>query len=280
LIEAPYAHPYGTLSSFATPGWSRTDLFSEAQYWSAQGGGQVLAQTPSGLQTIPIGGGPVTTIDPQGSPGNGLITSDGANVIYTSATGDLRRSPVVTASPLTLIPGTLSDSFHAWYLSPDGTAAVIYDSKDNSLGLASTSVPGPPNEQLPGTTNAYAGTFTDDSSHALFFEESYAVPGTANMFAMAVGNAAPIAYGPTVISQTFPVGSSRIAFGDSVVLGSNGTVSSMNIELADTAVGPQRTTLVTQADPSFFVTPSKSGVVYVQSNQPGPNAGIYVMPIP
>src|SRR5262249_6780838 len=102
------------VATFGGSGWTRATLASGVAATFAIGGGgsTVLVQGPGGLSAYPAASGPATPIDTEaalsGTTGGfnpGLVTPDGASVVYPTRAGGLRRASIASpANPVALSP--------------------------------------------------------------------------------------------------------------------------------------------------------------------------------
>lgn len=275
-----------TVSAFAPPSWTRTDLFTNV-YPSVNtdpAGAQILASGSAGLLVAPIGGGSSTLIDPIGA--YGFFTSDGMSVIYNDNNGALKRSPIASPAPVTLVAGGV---FGLLGLSPDQSTALSYQNFDprtylTDLDLASIVSPGPitvlssaPTAAVPGSYTL-GNPFTEDSSHALYYTSFNVMSYVGTLNAFDVNTSSPSVLG-TNSTAAWASGPSKVVFSDNYVsLG--GTSPAVDLESVDTNLPAGPTHVVSGANPQFYMSPAADQIVYTWSWQSGPLAGLYVVPVP
>lgn len=268
-----------TITSFELPSWKRTDLASgAANEWSTDHLGTiVLTATSAGTVVVPIGGGAPVTIDPSGS--TGVLVANGESAIYGASTNELRRSPVGSPSPMTLVGGAGG----LYGVSPDEGYVLFYKKMDathliSDMYLGSATEPSTPltlsAEQAAGV---HGDAFTLDGSRVLYFTGIDPSSQTGTLNALSLGEATPtvVAHG---VSQTWAATKSKIVFNDHYAW--TGLRVHADVWSFDTAKSKEPTLIVNQADSEVFLSPSREQVVYTWSLDDGPRAGIYVVDIP
>lgn len=291
--------------SYPSSGWQGSEIVANATSLSGfdNAGTQALVTTSAGLQSVPLGGGAATTIDPTGAAG--LFTSDGKNVVYVTTMGALARSPVANPSPQQLVTSGVEG---LWAISPDDGSVLLFESYDQQTGLtdlyvASAATPGNATSLVSAQTamvggpNSYmAGSaFSADSSHALFWsgvaipmgQQYFPVIGTLQ--AGATGTAGMPAQLGKDSNAAWALGGSAVAFADNLAMVGN-SPATFDIAWADTAKATPATTVVKGAIAStggapFYVTPSHDRVVYVGSEpadagDAGSVLDLYTAPLP
>ncbi len=275
-----------TVSAFAPPAWTRTDVFTNVYPGvnADPAGAQVLASGNAGLMVAPVGGGSSTLIDPIGA--YGFFSSDGMSVLYNDNNGALKRSPIASPAPVTLVAGGV---FGLLGLSPDQSSALSYQNFNpqtylTDLDLASTVSPGPITVLSSTATAAVPGSytlgnsFTEDSSHALYYTNFNVMSYVGTLTAFDVNTSSPTVLGQNS-TAAWASGPSKVVFSDNyVALG--GTSPAVDIESVDTATSSSPTHVVGGANPQFYMSPAADQIVYTWSEQPGPRAGLYVVPVP
>ena len=278
---APGSGPSATISSFKSPSWSRADLVTGAQnVWSADTAGSiVLASTGGGVMVIPTGGGSSITLDPSGFLGQ--LIADGKTAVYSTMSGDIRRSSTFAPSPTTLA----SPPFGGFYgFSPSQSTVLYYGNQDPAGGtdiyLTSTGTPGKPMTVCSGTNGAINGdAFTADSAYALYSTSNDVCTGAAAFQAFPVGGGASIPLGTNVWSDSSATGA-KVVFNDHYVATGGLRYGRADLESVDVSAGTTPTLVISQADAIFDMTPARDQIIYSWSVQPGDLAGIYVTPVP
>ena len=278
---APGAGPSATISSFHSPSWSRADLVTGAEnVWSANTAGTLLlVSTGGGVMVVPTGGGSSTTLDPSGFLGQ--LIAGGQTAVYSTMTGDLRRSSTALPSPTTLA----SPPFGGFYGFPPSQSTVLYYRNQASAGgtdiyLASTTTPGTPITVYSGTDGAINGdAFTADSAYVLYSASNDVCTGAATFSALPVGGGSSLSLGTNVWGDWSATGS-KVVFNDNFVATGGLRFGRADIESVDLSAGTTPTLVISQADAVVDVSPARDQIIYSWSVQPGELAGIYVTPVP
>jgi hypothetical protein len=276
---APGTGPSATISSFASPAWTRADLATNAEnIWSADNAGTiVLASTGGGVMVVPIGGGAATTIDSSGFMGQLILGGQAA--VYSTVTGNLRRSAVTAPSPMTLASGV--GGFYGF--SPSWGSVLYYQNQATNgtdLYLSSTAMAG--SQQTISTAQNVAvngDAFTTDSNYALYSTSNNVCTGAAAFNALAVSGGSPIPLGTNVWDDWAATGS-KVVFSNNYVATGGLRYGRADIESVDLANGTTPTVVVSQADAIVDLNPAGDHIIYSWSLQPGPLAGIYITPVP
>jgi hypothetical protein len=287
-----------TIESFAAPAWSSTGLATGIAGNFVIGdpsGAHVLFDGPSGLEAVATSGGAPMTIDPSGTAAQALFTSDGTSVLYTSGSGDLRRSPVDSPDPMTLVSANVGGLLG---LSPDNRAAFVYETFSSFPDLyeASATIAGPlvqlsssATATLPGESVAIGSLMTNDFSHVLFYTDlayttffkSSAGIYVGTLKTSAVGSSASV----TLATSSYTVyasGKSKVVFDDG--FGYKGaSMPTVDLKSVDTAAGASPGLVVSQANyggdyGSFFLSPDGTEIVYATNTTS--TGGVYVTPVP
>jgi hypothetical protein len=278
-----------TISSFSTSTWAKVDLGPNVQriWYTDQAGDKVLVvgtMANVGVVVFPTGGGTGTTIDGTGNAG--LLTSNGATVLYTTTAMVLKKSPVTTPAPTTLSNGIMGLTA----LSPDEQWLLVYKNQDPIFGytdvfLDSAMTPGAA-KPISTTMNATGGgdPFTVDSTQAFFYTNPQNIPSGS--------------FSQTVTDMgVFPVAgnaATQIATKVWVNYGTSAKKTVFNANFAGEAVGPGRadifglnlamgTTpklLVSQAEVSIFPTRARDKLVYTWNVVQDGLQGLWIMPMP
>jgi hypothetical protein len=273
------AGPSTTISSFASSGWTRADLVTNAEnVWSADTAGTiVLVSTGGGVSVVPIGGGAGTTIDSSGFMGQ--LIQGGNMVIYGTTTGDLRVSPTKAPSPTTLASG-----FGGFYgISPSQGSVLYYDNQaatGTDMYLTSMIPQGTPQTLTASTNGAVNGDpFTADSSYALYSTGNDVCTGAATFAAFSVSGGSSIPLGTNVWGDWSATGA-KVIFNDNYVATGGLRFGRADVKAVDLAAGATPTLVVSQADAVIDMSPAGDQVIYSWSVQPGALAGIYATPVP
>lgn len=271
--------PSSTITSFRSPAWTRADLIgSAANTWSADTAGTiVLVSTANGLLVVPIGGGPGTTIDANGFMGQ--LIAGGEMAVYGTTSGSLRLSSTTAPSPETLAP-----SFGGFYAISPAQNTVLYYQNSSSAGtdiyLASTITPGTLATVLTVTNGAVNGdAFTADSTFALYSTSNDVCTGSGTFNGFSVAGSAPTLLGLNVWGDWSTTGA-KVLFNDNFVATGGLRFGRADVESVDLATGPTPTRVVSQADAVVDLTPAKDQMIYSWSVEPGPLAGLYIIPVP
>jgi hypothetical protein len=268
----------GFVVSYTGPSWTATTYSTTAtatQLASDPKGTEILVQDATGLSVYPLAGGPAKLIDASGAAG--LFTSDGMNVVYTTGAGALKRSPVATPAPITLVASGLANLSA---LSPDngwviGTNTTSATSSNTDLFLASASTAGKTTAlAMTPTGSLPPRPFTADSSQAIYYTAYDLNAGTLNAAPTKGGTPATLGSG---VFLTYPTKGTKVVFGQNWTANmSTGTVDILGVDTA--AASPA--VLVSQADGYFYLSADSTKVVYSWSVTPGSSAGVWVLPAP
>ena len=271
--------PSSTISSFRSPAWTRTDLATgAANLWSVDSAASVvLVSTGGGVFVAPIGGGPLATIDASGFLGQ--LMNGGKTAIYSTTSHALRRSAITAPAPVTLVP-----TFGGFYgLSPNEASVLFFqDFGPTGAGvyLASAVAPSTPVALWTAQTGAVNGDgFTTDSNYALYSTgiDPQSHIGTLN--AVSVDGGTPRVLGASAWSDVSTTGA-KVVFLDHYVATGGLRFGRADIESVDLSQAGAPTTIVAGADAVMALSPARDFIVYSWSAQAGPNAGIFVTPVP
>jgi hypothetical protein len=269
-----------TISSFTTASWRQTDLVTGAadSFVTDPGGTIVLTATSAGTVVVPIAGGAPTIIDPAGS--TGVLVANGQSAIYGAAKDELRRSPVSSPSPTTLVGSGVGGLYG---VSPDENFVLYYKQMDSvdllsDMYLASATKPGTPMTlSATPTAGVFGDAFTTDGSHALYFAAVDQATETGTLDALAFGSDAPTALTNSGYEAWATTGA-KIVFSDHYTW--TGSRGHTDVRTVDTSGSAEATLIVNQADSEVFLSPERDQVVYTWSLEDSPRAGLYVAPIP
>ena len=146
--------------------------------------------------------------------------------------------------------------------------------------LSSALTPGAPTTVSAAPNGAVNGdAFTADSAYALYSTGNDVCTGAATFDAFPVSGAASTPLGHGVWSDWSATGS-RVVFNDNYVATGGLRFGRADIESVNLASGAGVTHIVSQADAVIDLTPARDAIIYSWSVQPGPLAGLYVVPIP
>ncbi|HET6284113.1 MAG TPA: hypothetical protein VFH73_24360 [Polyangia bacterium] len=245
-----------------------------AEYAADRDATQVLVRTMNGLQVYPIAGGVPTTVDARGA--FGAFTSDGKNVIYTTEDKQLRRSPVSSPLPFTLLDRG-AEILQA--VSPDEKAALVSSGSENAatLLLASTTKAGAPLFEASGPAHSSDAFFTADSKYAVYSVSEKNLLGqvvSPHLEAIpATGAGAPMAVTAGIEPQWVrPAGGARL----DLEAWRDGSFSVWTADLSKDATAAPLVSDVGEA----FPTAANDQIVYRWHLRPGPLAGLWVTPVP
>jgi hypothetical protein len=277
-----------TVSSFTeasgTPATIATNV--EAAFSADVGGTTVVVIGAGGTAAYPIAGGTAVTIDATGALDSvtytpGLLTSDGAHLIYATTAEALDRAATTApATPTQLAAaGTYSDVFA---LSPDGNWALGTLNQSNrgltDLYLSSATAAGTPTT-LDSTTDSYpffGDPFTADSTHVVYVTGFGQQGGTLNARALTAGATATVL--ATNAAGDLATSGAKIIFDANATGTQNGTYA--DLSAVDTSQTAAPTLLVSAADLTFFLDSAKKTIVYTWSYESGANAGLWTLAAP
>jgi len=272
----PTSSPSATVSAFSTATWARTDLATGAENYFATAGANVLVSVDgAGVRVVPAAGGASVTVDSSGFLG--VLVGGGATALYGTRSGELRRSPVTSPSPATLVASGF-DGF--WGLSPDEQWALYFSTVSPTGGdayLASTTTAGAP-RSVASSGAVLGAAFTASSSHALFTTDVDPCTGAGTLRAASVTGGAPSALGTNAWIAWSP-SASKVVFADGFFPTNDARFGRADIELVDLAIGTSATRLVDRADAVLGLSPTGDRLVYAWSARPGALAGIWVAPL-
>ena len=233
------------------------------------GGGMVVGFTNDLVAASPAGGGSLITLDPLGN--DFFLLAGGNDVVYTTSTDTLRRTPTALSSITTLVPNGFSG---VDVLSPDKSWIIGHNVQASSgtsdLYAASTSTPGSPLTITTATTSAIGlggDPFTVDSTYALYQTAFASNLGVLTAFPLRTGGA------PRMIAHANYA--TWGLTGTVIVFNANYASQKADLQWVDVAGSGAPTPLVTGADPYFLVTPAKDKITYTIAG-----TGLYVMDAP
>jgi hypothetical protein len=270
--------PSAVVQAYSGTGWTVVNIATnvDPRIAMAPTGTTVLVSAPAGLLAYPVAGGAPTTIDAAG--GFGSFTNDGLSVIYTTPANALKRSTVVSPSPVTLATSGIAGLRAK---SPDEKWVLGYTSLAtgdlSDLYLASATVAGTPTTLSTAVTAGLFGSdgFTADSSRAIYYTDIDPNAGIGNFFAVNPTGGTPVALGTNVWLHYAGTGA-KVAFNDNY----DGSLDTADIRVADTSQSAPPKLVVSLAHADFFVAGSKDKVVYAWKYLTGSMAGLWVTPMP
>lgn len=216
-------------------------------------------------------------------------------VLYATASGALKTSPVTMSSPTTLVASAVN-GLDA--VSPNEAWAFVHNGTDpnttlpSDLSLASTATPGTPTTLVMGTTVAgvLGDAFTSDatSSYAIFMTNivqdnnnndvgtlcavATAAPTKIIKLATAAVNSATYSPADLALSGT------KLSFTDN--FNANiGNTGSVDLHVVDLATTTPSTIVMSGADPLYAVSFDKQHILYTITFG-GSTDGIYTVPVP
>jgi hypothetical protein len=277
------AKPIGTLCLFVGTSGQSTTLSTTADLSSVQSSGtSILFAASDGLTAANTVTGETSIVDSAAGT-SASLTGDGQSVVYVASDGSIKRSPLASPSPTTLVaPGGFQT---VSVLSPDNAWVLASKTSDPNTGnsdiyLASATTPGPASTILATPTGAiYGSAFTADSSRVLYVDQTQNGAGVYHAAPTAGGRPAQVA---TDMWIGFATTGARVLFNDGFVpqVGLQGQ-GIANIESADLSASPiTPTLLVNQADPGFFFTSAGDRVVYSTTFCATGSQGIWIMATP
>ena len=272
-----------TVASWDVTGGTKVTLQTTGKSFSTDTAGtKVFLVSASGAASvIPITGGTATAVDT--GVAAGAMLPDGTGVVYRMTAESIKRSPLPTVAPITLVTSG-AKSFLG--ISPDGANALyrnafVASSRLSDLFMASTLTPGTPTTLNAATTTdpTYFGdTFTTDNSRVMFATDVDTTTGLASLKVKPVASGS-ISTISTAAWWAMAATGSKIVFDDGFVAGSSTTPSRGDIRIVDAATTAAATLLVTKADAFFLLSPAKDKLVYTYTFVPA-NQGLYVGALP
>jgi hypothetical protein len=260
------------VSSFDDTGKVNSLATGNTTWWNTDPAGSSVALVTSGaLKLIAPTGGATTNVD----TGVELVqfTRDGKTLIYTTAGGGLKTSPVMSPSPLVIVASGVVSTLGS--PSPDGKW-MMYATKGSpgayDIHLASLTTAGPGATLLAEATgDTFGDTFTADSKYALFFSGVSATDSTGTF------KAAPVAGGTAATLGTKAFVQWSAKNGKNVV--SDGWVmGKTTIRVVDPTGTASPKIIDTDAAADVILNPTRDRIIYGKSS--GKDDGIYVAPVP
>ena len=273
--------PAGTLAVFVGAAGAAKTLSTSALMSFQSSGSNVLFNDARGLVVGSAMTGATAVIDPAGGTSS-VFTHDGTSVVYLATDGSIRRSPIASPSPTTLVSGGFSGLSA---ISPNDQwvlASTVHDSNtgNTDIDIASATTAGASVTILGSPTGTFYGSpFTADSNHVLYVDGTMNGAGNYHV-APTTGGA-----GLQIAIQTwigFATRGAKVVYQDDFVpgVGPNGQ-GIADIKSVDvSAASPTPSLLVTQADPNLYFTSSGSAIVYSMTFCAAGSQGIWVMPTP
>jgi hypothetical protein len=276
------ARPIGTLCLYVGAGPASTTLSTTADLSSVQSTAtSILFNASDGLTVANADTGSKTLVDSAGMSAS--LTGDGQSVVYVARDGAIKRSPIASPSPTTLVAPSGFQTLSA--VSPDGGWVLASKMSDPNTGnsdiyLASATTAGPATTILATPTGAFYGSaFTADSSRVLYVDRTANGAGLYHAAPTTGAGAVQIA---TDVWIGFATTASRVVFNAGFVpqvgLQGQGIADIDSIDLSASAPAP--TLLVNQADPGLFFTSAGDRVVYSTTFCATGSQGIWIMATP
>jgi Tol biopolymer transport system component len=209
-----------------------------------------------------------------------VFVADGESAIYGASLNELRRSPVGSPLPMTLVGNGVGGLYG---VSPDESFVLFYGSMDathlvSDMYLSSALTPTTPvTLSAEATAGVRGDAFTSDGSHVLYFTDIEPTTQTGTLNAFALASQAPKVLAGDV-SQTWAATGSKIVFNDHYAW--TGRRVHADVRTVDAAGNTEPELIVAQADSEVFLSPARDKIVYTWSLDDGPRAGIYVVDIP
>src|ERR1019366_3435154 len=191
----------------------------------------------------------------------------------------LRRSAITAPAPVTLVP-----TFGGFYgLSPNEASVLFFqDFGPTGAGvyLASAVAPSTPVALWTAQTGAVNGDgFTTDSNSALYSTGIGPQSHIGTLNAVSVDGGTPRVLGASAWSDVSTTGA-KVVFLDHYVATGGLRFGRADIESVDLSQAGAPTTIVAGADAVMALSPARDFIVYSWSARAGPNAGIFVTPVP
>ena len=317
-----------TLSNWTGASWTETDMATNlplltgvcgaaptaCALWSTDKSATkaVVTTAANELEALPLPSGAAISVDDVGAQTQfGVLRSDGSGVIYATAGGLLKQSPLPAAAPATLVT-TGTTPVTILQVSPDSNYVMYSTAVDTSNGfenlyLASTKTAGTPVTLSSTMTALTTGVdFTTDSSHALYYTDGASLtnpnggasPGTVGtLTSIPVAGGSPTALGPMVWDGFVGAGTTVIFQGNFIPSATSGD-GIADILVADVSSSKAATTIVQASDviaslgdDGFVLTADKSKLIYSFSIDQSASAdadvdagpdlnGIYIIAVP
>jgi hypothetical protein len=280
--SADAAMPQANLSSFASGSTTAVPLGTGVLGYAVDPtGARVMMSLAGGISVVAVSGGTPTVVDATGAFGGFL--KDGMNIIYTTQASALKRSPITSPSPVTLLA---SGAAQIDAVSPDESFALVSQGQNMTTGnidlyIASAKQMGTATAIVTMTTvNLFGDAFTADSSHVLYLSNittsaNNNSSGTLNIAPTTGGAGTPVAMPGNVAAWVSLSGTKVLAAGNFVDNMTGGTVE---FDVIDAAGGAPKQ-IATGADGFFGVTKDLGHVVYSTSTQTGAAQGLFVAPL-
>jgi hypothetical protein len=276
------AKPIGTLCLFVGAMATSTTVSTTADLSSVQSNAtSILFSASDGLTVANTATGATTLVDSAGTSAS--FTGDGHSVVYVASDGSIKRSPLASPSPTTLVAPAGFQSVSA--PSPDDAWVVASKTSDPNTGnsdiyLASATTPGSPITILATPTGAFYGNvFTADSSRVLYVDQTANGAGVYHAAPTTGGRGAQVATGVWI---GFATTGTRVVFNGGFVpqvgLGGQGIADIDSVDVS--ASPPAPTLLVNQADPGLFFTSAGDRIVYSMTFCATGSQGIWIMATP
>lgn len=208
----------------------------------------------------------------------GFISGDGAQVVYRTAQGALKKAAgVAPASPTELVPNAgllgllaVSKDFKgvlSHKLAPGGTFGSQFD-----IQLSATAAAGAPVTLVPAATGIDFG-FTLGSKYAVFVPN----PATPALKARAIGGAADVDLGTIAVFLGKIDGTDKIVVGDNQreITVDGRKVDVVDFNLVDPGAPTTKVSLVKGAEIGALVVPGGKQVAYTEAAK-----GLYVVDVP
>jgi hypothetical protein len=281
-VPANGATPVGTLALYIGASGTGTTLSTAAILSIQSAGKNILYNAPGGLMVADATTGATALIDANGGS-SAALTHDGQSVVYVTMDGSIKRSPIASPSPATLLPAGGFTSLAS--LSPDDRWLLASKTRDPNTGngdiyVASATAAGPAAAILGSATGTFYGSsFTADSSRVLYVDNAANGAGDYHVATTAGGPGAKLA---SRMWLGFATTGTRVVYEDGFVpgvgLGAQGIADIESVDVS--SASPQPTLLVNQADPGLYLTSAGNRLVYSMTSCALGSEGIWVMPTP
>jgi Tol biopolymer transport system component len=275
--------PVGTLALYVGASGTGMTLSTGAVLSSIQTAGtNILYSAPGGLMLADATTGATNLVDATGGT-SAAFTHDGQSLVYVTTDGSLKRSPVVSPRPVTLVAAGGFDGVSS--VSPDDRWLLASKTRDPDTGdvdiyIASASAGGSAAAILGSATGSFYGSpFTADSSRVLYVDNAMNGAGDYHVVPTAGGPGFKLASRMWI---GFATTGTRVVYEDGFVpgvgLGAHGIADIESVDVS--AMPPTPVVLVNQADPNLYFTSAGDRLVYSLTFCAAGSEGIWVMPTP
>jgi hypothetical protein len=270
--------------------------------------GQIVAASAStaggALQVFPIGGADAGTVIDPAAPLTPSLSFLGTptvpwQVLYNTAQGQLRVSPVAPPAPQVLVDGGVN-AFAS--ISRDGKWILVASQLGSDLSLASTQTPGAPQLVAASSQSQYHGLpltvlslpndgFTEDGKYVVFVSDLVQQGSDEVFYVHAAPTATPgaaqlLSTGYAVAEFSLP--GSKVLLFDDYQVPDGGAAPTVDLAVVDPSTTAPRVVIaagvplplrVLELQPGgVALSPDRTEIFYPVTS--GPTPGIYASPIP